>query len=125
MLSNDPSLETNIVLGTAKAVAVSKKTNLILNAVPCTQGDKDMNEIVESKNSVIHQTVNVTQKCSENIVLNFLPERLDYTCFSRSGIHLNRKGKHLYCERLCTLIKNKELKVPSKTESSSTSDFLG
>lgn len=102
----NPYTGKEIAAGTAKALALSKKTKVILNAIPGRCDNPQMNQMVDQMNGVFQQTVNmVTEKCSENVIVHYPTGGMDRSHFSQYGVHLSRKGKDLYCNRLITLVK--------------------
>lgn len=100
------STGNDISAGTAKALSLSKKTKVIINSIPGRCDSQEMNHVVNRMNDVFQQTINqVTDKCSENILVNYPTLGMDRSCFSQYGVHLSKRGKDLYCRRLCELVR--------------------
>jgi len=112
LLSSAEDIECSVQQALLTVQNVAKKTNVLINTVPARYDDFQLNQKGRWVNNIIDQVVD----SSNNIVVNYQPERMNRDCFAKDGIHYNRKGKALLCERLSCVIKNKIVVSAQSTE---------
>ena len=81
----------------SKVLPLAKKTNIIFNSVPTRF---DLKDPVSNANQIItSQVIRYPDRKTGKIRMNTGIERLNRDCYTRHGLHLNRRGK----TELCTM----------------------
>lgn len=124
---NEPNLNhlPQVTEKIKEIVPLSKKTNLIISTIPNRFDRPELNEAINSTNKSIHNTINsLKNKNSKQLGICFLNERLKRHNFTNHGLHLNRSGKVIFCNRLAELIESRLQSSGLKTVKKTNNDFL-
>jgi len=100
--SSNTDIVSNVKQTLSMIQVISKKTNDVLNTIPARYDDFQLQQRGRWVNNMIDQIVD--ESGNKSIVVNHLPERMGRECFAYDGLHYNRLGKSLLCERICSLI---------------------
>lgn len=89
-----------IMEGVQRALPVSCHTNIIFNSIPMRFDRYELSPHVHAANHQFYTGIQESRyKNPANIRLNS-NEHLSRDCFTRHGLHLNRRGKREVCKRL-------------------------
>lgn len=106
--SNGDNPIPQVLKSIEELVPLSKKTNLIINTIPTRFDKPELNKVIEKTNREIHKTINsLKNKNVKRIKINFINERLNRTNYTNHGLHLNKSGKNILCDRLASFVKCK------------------
>jgi len=96
----DGNYKETIPQGLSKVLPLAKKTNIIFNSVPTRFDRFDLKDPASNANQIISsQVTRYPDRKTGKIRMNTGIERLNRDCYTRHGLHLNRRGK----TKLCTM----------------------
>jgi len=85
----------------------TKKTNVILNAIPKRFDNERLNFETSKANKELHRLLNnkAFEKNSKIFIINFKTETMNRNNFTKHGLHLNNLGKNTLTDHLAVLTK--------------------
>ena len=103
----DENYNLNLKPAVKTILETTKKTNVILNAIPKRFYNERLNFETCKANKQIHRLVNnkAFEKNSKNFIINFKTETMNRNYFTKHGLHLTNLGKNTLTERLAVLTK--------------------
>jgi len=117
----DSDFRENLSDGVKQIMALKNKTRVIVNALPPRYDKEELMGKVRLMNRFLHSEINTKGNWdNKNIQVNFAMERMERMCFTRHGLHLNKYGKQVFCDRMVKLLRDFE-----KMESDKQITFLG
>jgi len=101
----DGKYKETILQGLSKVLPLAKKTNIIFNPVPTRFDRFDLKDPVSNANQIISsQVTRYPDRKTWKIRINTGIERLNRDCYTRHGLHLNRRSKTELCSMWSKLV---------------------